>query len=99
MSQLEVRKQTTSRMNVFCPLRHPKGILARLHRVESHYEAMEGWSKLTYDYVNVSRRSIRPLMGVEMSYVDGSNPLSSVKSPAVSMLGSGLMPAARSVFR
>ena len=65
--------------------------------MEAHYEAMEGWSKLAYAYV--SRRSIRSLMGGEMSYVDGSNPLSSVKSPAVTMLDSGLMPAARSVFR
>jgi hypothetical protein len=31
-------------------------------------------------------------MGGEMSYVDGSNPLSSVKSPAVTLLDSGLMP-------
>jgi hypothetical protein len=75
---------------VFRPLRHPKKILARLQGVEAHYEVMEGWSKLAYDYV--SRRSIRPLMGGEMSYVDGSNPLSSVKSPAVTLLDSGLMP-------
>jgi hypothetical protein len=30
---------------IFRPLRHPKRILARLHGVEAHYEAMEGWSK------------------------------------------------------